>query len=75
LVIAVLVLASPWLLLFGRWGVAAVRCGHQPIETSDFAAANSYTLPGDGTYTHFPIFDGFACSMDQVRGRSHNTLT
>jgi len=59
---------------FLRWTAAAVRCGHAPIETSDFAAANSYTLPGDGTYSHYPIFDNFACTLTEVSGRQHNTL-
>ena len=56
------------------WTVNVIRCGHRPIETSDFAAANSYTLPGDGTYTYYPIFNGYACSLSEVRGRNHNTL-
>ena len=59
---------------FIRWTVAAIRCGHAPIETSDFAASYSYTLPSDGTYTHYPIFDSFVCTMDEVKGRHHDTL-
>ncbi|MEP7056003.1 MAG: hypothetical protein ABI912_12235 [Actinomycetota bacterium] len=74
-VIAVIgVLILPFALLFARWTVAVVRCGHQPIETSDFAAANSYTLPGDGTYSLFPVFNGFACDLSDVGGRQHSTL-
>ena len=59
---------------FDRWLIATVSCGHQPIETSDFAAANSYTLPSDGTYSRYPIFDGFACNVSDVQGRQHNDL-
>jgi hypothetical protein len=56
------------------WTVNLIKCGHRPIETSDFAAANSYTLPGDGTYTYYPIFSGYACDLREVGTRSHNTL-
>jgi len=68
------VVALPFALLFGRWTFYAIRCGHAPIETSDFAAANSYVVPGDGTYTVFPVFNGFACDLEEVSGRHHSTL-
>jgi hypothetical protein len=75
LLIAVLILFVSLLSMpFVRWTVAAIRCGHAPIETSDFAASYSYTLPSDGTYTYYPIFDTFACTMADVDGRHHNTL-
>ena len=69
---AVLLIVALLPLLF--WTANLIRCGHRPIETSDFAAANSYTLPGDGTYTYYPIFSGYACTLSEVRGRNHNTL-
>jgi hypothetical protein len=71
---ALVIVALPFALLFGRWSYYAFRCGHQPIETSDFAAADSYTVPGDGTYTVFPIMNGFACELSEVEGRHHSTL-
>lgn len=56
------------------WTANLIKCGHRPIETSDFAAANSYTLPGDGTYAYYPIFSGYACDLHEVSTRNHNTL-
>ena len=56
------------------WTANLIRCGHRPIETSDFAAANSYTLPSDSTYTYYPIFSGYACNLREVGTRNHNTL-
>ena len=69
-IVIVVLLCLPFI----RWIVAAIQCGHAPIETSNFAAAYSYTLPNDGTYTHYPLFDNFACTMSEVDGRHHNTL-
>ena len=56
------------------WTANLIKCGHRPIETSDFAAANSYTLPSDDTYTYYPIFSGYACDLREVGTRNHNTL-
>ena len=77
-VVALVVLASllSLLLLLPAlfWTANLIKCGHRPIETSDFAAANSYTLPGDGTYTYYPVLSGYACELGEVSGRQHDTL-
>jgi hypothetical protein len=76
--IAVLIVASLLgtllLLPLLLWTANLIKCGHRPIETSDFAAANSYTLPGDASYTYYPIFSGYACDLREVGTRNHNTL-
>ena len=73
LVVAAL-LGTILLLPFLLWTANLIKCGHRPIETSDFAAANSYTLPGDSTYTYYPIFSWYACDLRDVGTRNHNTL-
>lgn len=71
-ILVVILIVILLVLPFARWSVAAIQCGHAPIETDDFAAANSYTLPSDIHYTHYPILGGFACTMKDVDGRHHS---
>ncbi len=74
LVVVCTLLGVVILLPFLVWTGNAVKCGGRPIETSDFAAANSYTLPGESTYTYYPIFTGSVCDLSEVEGRTHRGL-
>ena len=61
--IAALLLAAPVAFLYAPWAAMTIRCGHQPVSTTNFAAASSYSLPGDGFYDRVWILgDGYVCS-------------
>ena len=49
-VVVLLAVTLPITFPVGNFAVAYVRCGHQPIEASRFAAGDSYQLPGDSGY-------------------------
>ncbi len=66
-------------LSFGPWTVAAIRCGHQPIEGSNFAASSDYVYPGQISYTRFSAFnllfgDQFFCSAKAAQRANFNPL-
>jgi hypothetical protein len=71
--VGAVLLLSPAVLAFGPWTMAVVRCGHQPVSLSSFAAADSYQLPGDPHYARFWfLHDGWDCSeKDAIRHGFH----
>src|SRR5262249_11253135 len=62
-----LVITFPWAVYLSKWS----SCGHQPVQVSNFAAADSYSLPGDPGYG--PGFlSGYVCTEDEaVRNGYH----
>jgi hypothetical protein len=65
LVIGMILLPVP--LIYGRWAYMVVRCGHEPVAISDFAAAHSYRLPSDRTYRRDSLFQDYVCSEAEAR--------
>lgn len=59
-------LLAPAVLVYGPWAAMTVRCGHQPVATSTFAAAYSYTTPDRPGYSRFWLFQGFTCSSQEA---------
>lgn len=53
--------------LFGwpQYTFATLRCGRQPVIASRFAAAYSYSMPGDKTYAP-NVFSEYFCSSDEA---------
>jgi hypothetical protein len=73
LLVTALLLLSPVAFLFGPWFVMTIRCGHQPISTTNFAAASSYSLPGDTFYDRtWLLGDGYVCSEDEALRKGYH---
>jgi hypothetical protein len=55
------------IVLFGwpQYAFATLRCGRQPVIASRFAAAYSYSVPGDKTYTP-DVFSEYFCSTGEA---------
>jgi hypothetical protein len=49
-----------------RYPLHIIRCGHLPVVATTFAAANSYTVPGDPEYMVTPFHDRFFCSAEEA---------
>jgi heme A synthase len=73
--IAALFLGAPVAFLYAPWAAMTIRCGHQPVSTTNFAAASSYSLPGDTFYDRVWILgDGYVCSeADAVKKGFHRS--
>lgn len=56
-IVAVLLVTSPVTVAWAVWLIADARCGGPPVVATRFAAADTYDLPGDGSYSPgvFPI--------------------
>lgn len=64
---------SPITIPAAQFAVAAVRCGHQPVEATSFAAADSYRIPGDVGYGP-SLFSEYYCTEDDARAHGfHRT--
>lgn len=69
--LAVCVILLPLPVLHGRWAYMVVRCGHEPIAISDFAAAYSYRLPTDPTYRRDDLWQDYVCSEAEARRKGY----
>lgn len=49
-----------------RYPLHIIRCGHLPLVGTDFAAAHSYTRPGNPEYMVSPLHDRFFCSCEEA---------
>ncbi len=54
--------------------LAAIRCGHEPVIASEFAASYSYQLPGDPDYKPAIFADTFFCSAAEAQAGGYNHL-
>jgi hypothetical protein len=52
---------------FSRYPLFVIYCRKLPIEASNFAASNSYSLPGDRTYRIDPFIDNYFCTEKQAQ--------
>ena len=76
-VVVLLLFLLPVALTLGVWTINFVRCGRQPVEATNFAAAYSYDLPGDREYSYFPILvTSYYCTEAEAKkaGYNHNPL-
>lgn len=69
--VLVAVVGLPVVALYGQWLYMAARCGRQPVAYTNFAAAHSYTLPGDPGYSRSALFHSFVCSEPGAKGNRH----
>ncbi|MEU8365035.1 hypothetical protein AB0C27_54370 [Nonomuraea sp. NPDC048882] len=55
-----------------RYPYHVIRCGGLPIVASRFAAAMSYTVPGDEDYTVTPLHDVFFCEEKEAKAARYH---
>jgi hypothetical protein len=68
---AVLLLFTPVAVLYGPWAYMTLRCRHQPVAISDFAASYSYRLPGDQGYRRGSLLQDYVCSEAEAKRRGY----
>ncbi|MHB8508081.1 MAG: hypothetical protein ACYDGR_05450 [Candidatus Dormibacteria bacterium] len=71
-----LVILLPVTLVVGypaaAWGVNVVRCGRRPAIASRFAAAYSYSLPGDDDYFPSILNNTYFCTAREAEKGGFN---
>lgn len=71
----VVVLALPVPLLHGRWIYMTVRCGGQPVATTDFASAYTYWLPTDPGYSRSEVTLDYVCTEAEALAEGYHRWT
>ena len=71
----VVVLALPIPLLHGRWIYMTVRCGGQPVATTDFASAYMYWLPTDPGYSRSDVTVDYVCTEAEALAEGYDRRT
>ena len=54
------------------WGLNAARCGRRPAIASTFAAAYSYSLPGDDDYFPSILNNTYFCTAQEAEKGGFN---
>ncbi|MFC4008613.1 hypothetical protein ACFOY2_15385 [Nonomuraea purpurea] len=72
--VAVYAIASvtPFIGTLTHYPYHVIRCGGLPVVATGFAAAMSYSLPGDGDYAVSPFDDTFFCTEKEAKAADYN---
>jgi hypothetical protein len=72
MVVYAITLAIPLTRVMASYPLQVVRCGALPVIANNFAAARSYSVPGDESYTASPLHEGYFCSVREAEAARYH---